>query len=301
MEPDIGHVLKKASARPEAPPDFARLIRRAQQSRRRRRAALVGGPVCVLALVLTALAVFAPPWVGGNRVTKLNVLGHPTASTPSRSPSPTSAAVPIAVPAGTPSCQAPSLRADAGWLGGLQLPVSSTVGAINVTNVGTSPCFLQGQPRLRFVGETGSVFNVEEPPADTGLGEPNRFGYPVLLQPGAIAYAQVHWLTWCGSHSGSATVQILLAGQPALQVVSPIPTIPPCLDANYPSTVLVTDYYSNAMLAMPAESPPPTSGTPSARPARPSASRSTAPTTSSPAATRCAIWEYPWGGSAASA
>ena len=106
-------------------------------------------------------------------------------------PSPT----PVPVPSGTETCLPADLTATAGWQGA----TGSMAGWLAITNVGHTPCVVDGSPRLIQLraGDVTLDTVTYTARADAGPGSSTGVAGPVLLRPGDQAGAFLLWTNWC--------------------------------------------------------------------------------------------------------
>ena len=167
----------------------------------RSRPALVG-VIASLALAGCASSLPSSPPVqspSASAVTSPETSGSPSGSiipwidaTPTPVPSPT--AVPI--PSGTATCAPSDLTATAGWQGA----TGQMVGWLVLTNVGHTPCVVNGSPRLiQLRAGDAILFDTVTYVARKDVGPGNSTGVagPVLLRPGDQAGAFLWWTNWC--------------------------------------------------------------------------------------------------------
>lgn len=127
-------------------------------------------------------------------------------ATPTPEPLPTAAVI----PPGTRPCTTADLKASV--LLGSGAMAGAITGSVIVTNTATALCSLDGPPSsvgLRAAGTLLPVpFRAVDAPAP-GTESVTAPG-PVLLEPGAQAYAWLFWDNWCGPTSDTITLQVTL-------------------------------------------------------------------------------------------
>jgi hypothetical protein len=112
-------------------------------------------------------------------------------TTPTPVPSPT----PVPIPSGTQTCAPSDLTASAGWQGA----TGQMVGWLTLTNVGHTPCVVNGSPRLIQLRAGDAILDAVSYKAgkDAGPGNSTGVAGPVLLRPGDQAGAFLLWTNWC--------------------------------------------------------------------------------------------------------
>jgi Protein of unknown function (DUF4232) len=121
----------------------------------------------------------------------------------------------------------------------------SRMSAINLENVGTASCTLEGTPDIALLDPSGaeiaSGVTFVGGPADWVVnGKPKPSGWPVAtLAPGDRALARLGWSNWCGSDP-SPSWRFTLPGGGIVDLGQADP--PPCNGPGEPSTIEVGPY-----------------------------------------------------------
>ena len=113
---------------------------------------------------------------------------------------------PRPVPPGTRVCTPADLSATAAWLGA----TGSMAGSIDVTNVSSTACVLDGPPKLVAIRAGATTLpTVYVAIAGAGLGLPTPPG-PGLLEPGDHGGWWLSWTNWCGQDLVPTAAEITL-------------------------------------------------------------------------------------------
>lgn len=146
-------------------------------------------------------------------------------ATPTPEPSPTAALI----PPGTPACTTANLTASV-YLGSGAM-AGADQGIVEVTNVTTAPCVLDGPPSSVEVRAAGvrlpvSFRAVNAPaPGTESFTAPG----PVLLEPDAQADAWLSWDNWCAATADGITLQVTLPnGGGVLRLTPGVTAYPRC-------------------------------------------------------------------------
>ncbi len=121
----------------------------------------------------------------------------------------------------------------------------SRMSAINLENVGTASCTLEGTPDIALLDPTGAEITSDvtfvDAPAEWAVnGKPKPSGWPVVtLAPGDRALARLGWSNWCGSDP-SPNWRLTLPGGGTADLGQADP--PPCNGPGQPSTIEVGPY-----------------------------------------------------------
>jgi Protein of unknown function (DUF4232) len=149
--------------------------------------------------------------------------------------------------ASTPSCVAADLRATAS----LQGAAGSVVGSIDLANVSTRTCTLEGRPTLTLLSSSGHEVKVRVVPvkpqwkADAASAP---HGWPVVrLRSGSAAAIRVAWTNPCPQLTDPALWTVDLgSGRGALEVQGAAITPPPCNGPTLASTLEVGPFEPGA-------------------------------------------------------
>jgi hypothetical protein len=125
----------------------------------------------------------------------------------------------------------------------LQGAAGSVIGALDVTNFGSTTCTLQGRPRIAlsdWQDHPLSVQQVPVPPVWEAEGAPQPPGWPVVtLRPGGVAQIRVAWSNLCPQSTHPALWRVTIAGG-RLDVFGADGTgPPPCNGPSQPSMLQV--------------------------------------------------------------
>ena len=113
---------------------------------------------------------------------------------------------PRPVPPGTRVCAPADLSATAAWLGA----TGSMAGSIDVTNVSSTACVLDGPPKLVAIRAGATTLpTVYVAIAGAGLGLPTPPG-PGLLEPGDHGGWWLSWMNWCGQDLVPTAAEVTL-------------------------------------------------------------------------------------------
>ena len=137
------------------------------------------------------------------------------------------------------SCPGGQLRATAS-LGGA---AGSVVGALDVTNFGSTTCTLQGRPSIALSDWQDHPLQVEQipvPPMWQADGASPPPGWPVVtLRPGGVAQIRVAWSNLCPQNNHPALWRVTIGGQTIDVFGADGTSPPPCNGASQPSTLQV--------------------------------------------------------------
>jgi len=222
---------------PELPPAVLGRVRR----RLARNAVAVVAIVGLLMVgAVSGVRAFAPEH-------HLTPVGQPTPTatpSPHQAPSPTPSPTPSPSPSSSPSslvssCPGGQLRATAS-LGGA---AGSVVGALDVTNLGSTTCTLQGRPSIALSDWQDHPLQVEQvpvPPMWKADGASPPPGWPVVtLRPGGVAQIRVAWSNLCPQNDHPALWRMTIGGQTIDVFGADGTSPPPCNGASQPSTLQV--------------------------------------------------------------
>jgi hypothetical protein len=136
------------------------------------------------------------------------------------------------------SCVAADLRATAA----LQGAAGSVGGSIELTNVGTRTCTLEGRPAVTLFSAAGHELTVQVVDVDPQWradAAPTPPGWPVVrLRPDASAAIRVSWTNPCPQLIAPARWEVDLgSGRGALDVAGADVTPPACNGSGEPSTL----------------------------------------------------------------
>jgi Domain of unknown function (DUF4232) len=144
-------------------------------------------------------------------------------------------------------CVAADLRATAS----LQGAAGSVVGSIDVANISTRTCTLEGRPTLTLLSSSGHEVRVRvvpvEPQWKADAASAPR-GWPVVsLRPGSVAAIRVAWTNPCPQLTDPALWTVDLgSGKGALDVQGAAIPPPPCNGPTLPSTLQVGPFEPGA-------------------------------------------------------
>jgi hypothetical protein len=142
-------------------------------------------------------------------------------------------------PPSTSSCRAAALRATAT----LEGAAGSVEGSIDLTNLSTEPCILEGQPTVTLFSSVGQELSVPVKsviPQWQADGASPPDGWPVVrLRPGSVAAIRVRWTNPCPQLEDPALWRIDLPGGKGTLDVSGADAVPPCNGTAEPSTLEV--------------------------------------------------------------
>ncbi|MEO8477354.1 MAG: DUF4232 domain-containing protein [Actinomycetota bacterium] len=136
-------------------------------------------------------------------------------------------------------CTAAELRATATLDGA----AGSVAGAIHVTNLSDSTCWLRGRPDLTILdpgGDAVAVRVVDVEPGWRADAKPAPQGWPVVdLRPGSAAEVRVRWSNACPQFTGPPGWTVGLHGDAGTLVVTSGDgaPVPPCNGSTEPSTL----------------------------------------------------------------
>jgi len=148
-------------------------------------------------------------------------------ATPTPEASPTAAVIPPS----TRPCATAGLKAWV-YLGGGAM-AGAIIGDVNVANVGAAPCTLAGPPSMITIRGSGGALSVPFRAVDAPAPGTEAFTAPgpVLLGPGAQAYAWLFWDNWCGSTKDATTLQVALPSGGGVLTLAPSSTVYPRCNA----------------------------------------------------------------------
>jgi hypothetical protein len=197
-------------------------------SRARRRIAMNA-----LAVVVAAVVVAGGAFAGVRAIVAnppRGLVGTPTPS--SSQPSPT-------LPAIT-SCTSSQLQAAAS----LQGAAGSREGSIDLTNMSSNPCTLEGRPTISLLENnrpiTSGLTFVASPPQWQVDATPKPPGWPVVtLTSGEAASIRIRWGNWCPQGRAAPQWQVDVGGGPVDVSGMDAPGAPPCNGPGQPSTIEV--------------------------------------------------------------
>jgi hypothetical protein len=220
---------------PELPPALLGRVRR----RMARNAVAVVAVVGLLMVgAVSGVRAFAPKHhltpVGQPTPTATAHRHHSPSPTPSPSPSPSSSPS-----SQVSSCPGGQLRATAELTGA----AGSVVGALDVTNFGSTTCTLQGRPKIALSDWQDHPLQVQQvpvPPMWEADGASPPPGWPVVtLRPGAVAQIRVAWSNLCPQNNHPALWRVTIGGQTIDVFGADGTSPPPCNGAGQPSTLQV--------------------------------------------------------------
>lgn len=114
-------------------------------------------------------------------------------------PMPAASATPVVAPPGTATCAPIDLQASASWEGA----TGSMAGEVDIQNVGSSDCVVNGPPRMIELRTDNARLDVAYHPA-------SQASQPVLLRPKDHAIATLTWMNWCGANQPVTSVSLTL-------------------------------------------------------------------------------------------
>lgn len=197
-------------------------------------------PPPVPTVLATATAVTTAPTATAVAAPSPTAMATPTApvkATATAAPTATTA-VPTPVKSGVQPCKAEQLSGTAAWQGA----TGSMAGPVMLTNTSSTPCTLQGSPKLEILDAQGQPLELK----DT-LMSSNQESKQVVLQPKDKARVMLVWRNWCKQGSlGNLSVRVTLPDNGG-QVVAPVqdlgprtvPLTPRCDAPDQPSTLSV--------------------------------------------------------------
>lgn len=142
-------------------------------------------------------------------------------------------------------CLAHSLHIRGGRQGG---GFQTAAAAVEITNVGTTPCLLAGVPKVELLNTSGKALPVQQP---AQKASPNVTVNDVVLTPlGGTASLLLSWRNWCGGNPGPLRVTLTLpAGDQTTGDFDGPPDydyVPGCTQASQPSSIEIVSAYTPA-------------------------------------------------------
>lgn len=160
------------------------------------------------------------------------------AATPTVVPKVTATAAAPPAGGGGQACKASQLSGTASWQGA----TGAMAGPVILINTSSTPCTLQGSPKLEILDAQGQPLDINAMPMQT-----NPTPAQITLQPKDKARVMFFWRNWCKQGSlGKLSVRVTLPDNGG-QVVAPVqplgpgtePLTPRCDAPNQPSTLSI--------------------------------------------------------------